>query len=298
MNHDIFISYSSKQKNIADGVCHYLEENGLKCWMAPRDIQGGHKYGDCIYDAIVNCKVFVLVFSEAASLSPWVNGEIHRAFSNNKPIVPFRIDETQVTGDLDLMLNSFHWIDAFPNYADRLPDLLKSICGLLGRPENHPEKTGSINNLEYVDLGLPSGTLWATCNVGANKPEDYGDYFSWEEGNKASAKRGDGWSMPTKEQWEELMQNAENIWITRNGVKGRLFAAHNGETLFLPAAGYRIDGCPFNMGGYGLYWSSSLCKDLPGYAWDLYFFSDNCLMYDYYCSRGVSVRLVRSAREN
>ena len=58
---------------------------------------------------------------------------------------------------------------------------------------------------EWVDLGLPSGTLWATCNVDANKSEDYGGYFSWDEGNKSVANWGDCWCMPSKEQWEELI---------------------------------------------------------------------------------------------
>lgn len=335
MNHDIFISYSSKQKSIADGVCHYLEENGFKCWMAPRDIPGGRKYGDCIYDAIIECKVFVLVFSEAASLSPWVNGEIHRAFSNNIPILPFRVDETQVKGDLDLMLNQFHWIDAFPQYADRLPDLINSISGLLGKPAknvnfqgdspirdettgwkpNRSEKpTNSFNGHEYVDLGLPSGTLWATCNVGANKPEDYGDYFAWGEintksvydwntykytngdynkltkycdrrgyGNNgftdalielqtsddpATTNWGDGWNTPSKDQWDELLANTTCVWATCNGVGGMSFTSkQNGQTLFLPSAGYRGNSLLSFAGDDGYYWSSSLHSDYPDRAW-------------------------------
>ena len=133
MDHDIFISYSSKQKSIADGVCHYLEENGFKCWMAPRDIPGGSQYGELIVEAIKTCKVVVLVFSEAASISKWVKGEINVAFTENKPIMPFRVDETEVEGSIKLMLNQMHWIDAFPHYADRLPDLLDSIEGIIDK---------------------------------------------------------------------------------------------------------------------------------------------------------------------
>lgn len=206
MNHDIFISYSSKQKSIADGVCHYLEENGFKCWMAPRDIPIGSEYGDLIEEAIKVSKAVVLVFSEAASISKWVKGEINVAFTEDKPILPFRVDETEVKGGFRVMLNMMHWIDAFPQYADRLPDLLNSVCGFLGRqPQKvsdererletdrkakeeaererlgREQKTKLANGHEYVDLGLPSGTLWATCNLGANKPEEYGDYFAWGE---------------------------------------------------------------------------------------------------------------------
>ena len=148
MNHDIFISYSSKQKSIADGVCHYLEENGFKCWMAPRDISVGSEYGDLIEEAIKTCKVVVLVFSEAASISKWVKGEINVAFTEDKPILPFRVDETEIKGGFRVMLNQMHWIDAFPRYADRLPDLLNSVCGFLGR---QPQKVSNDNESQEAE---------------------------------------------------------------------------------------------------------------------------------------------------
>lgn len=147
MNHDIFISYSSKQKSIADGVCHYLEENGFKCWMAPRDIPVGSEYGDLIEEAIKTCKAVVLVFSEAASISKWVKGEINVAFSEDKPILPFRVDETEIKGGFRVMLNQMHWIDAFPHYSDRLPDLLNSVSGFLGR-QPHKVVSGEKVRLE------------------------------------------------------------------------------------------------------------------------------------------------------
>ncbi|MBR5084277.1 MAG: TIR domain-containing protein [Prevotella sp.] len=207
MTHDIFISYSSKQKSIADGVCHYLEENGFKCWMAPRDIPDESEYGDMIEEVVRICKVVVLVFSETFPASDGGQfdkdlNEIDIAFAEHKPILTFHIAESEVKGGFREMLNQMHWIDAYPHYADRLPNLLKSISGLLGRPAKNvnaqgdttkidetitgkpscSEKlTNSFNGHEFVDLGLSSGTLWATCNVGASNPEDYGDYFAWGE---------------------------------------------------------------------------------------------------------------------
>lgn len=315
MNHDIFISYSSKQKSIADGVCHYLEENGFKCWMAPRDIPVGSEYGDLIEEAIKTSKVVVLVFSQAASISKWVKGEINVAFTEDKPILPFRIDETEIKGGFRVMLNQMHWIDAFPHYADRLPDLLSSVCGFLGR---QPQKvsddnvrfereagrkvkkddqsmsdSGTANGHEYVDLGLPSGTLWATCNVGANKPEDYGNYFSWDEGTTAAAKWGKGWSVPTKEQWEELIKCTESIWTANGGEKGLLIMASNNQSLFLPANGGYLESSLINLGDDGYYWSSSpLAGSLNTMAWCFYFNSDNFSVYPNNAYRGLSVRLV------
>lgn len=325
MNHDIFISYSSKQKSIADGVCHYLEENGFKCWMAPRDIPVGSDFGDLIEEAIKTSKVVVLVFSEAASISKWVKGEINVAFTEDKPILPFRIDETEIKGGFRVMLNQMHWIDAFPHYADRLPDLLNSVCGFLGRqPQKvsdererleterkvkeeaererleREQKTKQTNGHEYVDLGLPSGTLWATCNVGANKPEEYGDYFAWDEGKTAAVQWGKGWGMPSKEQWKELKGNTKSTWTTRNGVKGRLFTSKkNGQSLFLPSAGFRWNDELDYAGSNGYYWSSSLYTDNPNLACGFDFGSyDTYVGSYYYRYGGLSVRAVRSSGQN
>ena len=200
--------------------------------------------------------------------------------------------------------------------------------------------TGSANGHEYVDLGLPSGTLWATCNIGANKPEGYGSYFAWgETGTKstynwdtykyvngdydkltkycntseygdngftdnltqlqsgddpATAKWGSGWRTPSKLQWEELLSNTTNQWTTKNGVAGRLFTSkRNGQSVFLPAAGRRWVSELGLAGSSGFYWSRSLNTDNPSYAWDLDFYSDNCIMFSYYRYGGFSVRPVR-----
>ena len=131
--------------------------------------------------------------------------------------------------------------------------------------ENGGGGGGSSDDHDYVDLGLPSSLLWATCNVGANAPEECGDYFAWGEtapkdvyswstyqyydgGNlvkytgsdglttllpeddAATANLGNGWRMPTKEEWQELYQNTTNTWTTQNGVNGRLFTART-ETV-------------------------------------------------------------------
>ena len=196
----------------------------------------------------------------------------------------------------------------------------------------------------YVDLGLPSGLLWATCNVGADNPEDYGDYFAWgetqpkdtynwstyqycngsyntltkycsnssygyngftdnlttllPEDDAATANWGADWRMPTKEEWQELYDNTTCVWTTQNGVNGRLFTASNGNSLFLPAAGYRIGSSLNYAGSYGYYWSSSLSTDYPSYAWSLDFLSVNYDMYNRYRYYGQSVRPVCSSRQN
>ena len=198
------------------------------------------------------------------------------------------------------------------------------------------------NGHAYVDLGLPSGLLWATCNVGATSPEDYGDYFAWGEtttkdeydwsnyqhcngsnttmtkyctnadyGNNgfvdnltvlfpeddaATANWGGNWRMPTNAEWEELYNNTTVVWTTQNGVNGHLFTATNGNSIFLPAAGYCSNGSLNDAGSYGYYWSSSLNTGYPSSAWCFYFNSGNYFMINYYRYFGRSVRPVRSSQ--
>ena len=190
----------------------------------------------------------------------------------------------------------------------------------------------------WVDLGLPSGLLWAKCNLGANAPEEYGNYYAWGEtttkevyywstyryciadgdgelqtltkyntsstygtidnlttlqsaDDAATAALGSGARTPTKEEWEELINNTTVEWTTLNGVIGRMFTAANGNTLFLPAAGVREGSELYGAGSYGDYWSSSLLTDYPYNAW--YFYLDGSGALDYSRYGGLSVRAVR-----
>lgn len=185
------------------------------------------------------------------------------------------------------------------------------------------------NGHEYVDLGLPSGLKWATCNVGANKPEDYGDYFAWgetetkteySEGNSltqehsiselrrrgivdgnnrltssydaARAKWGRSWRMPTKEELEELKKNCRWEWTTQNGVKGYKVTGPNGNSIFLPVAGRRGRSSLIYAGEYGFYWSSTPDESDSYYAYGLYFYSSKHYVSSDYRGLGQSVRPV------
>ena len=129
MKHDVFISYSSRNQDVANAICHVLEESDIRCWMAPRDIPVGSKYASVIKDAIVSSKVFVLIFSEFAAVSPWVESELNMAFSNRKTIIPYKVDEALVE-DYDefyVRLNNRHWIDSFPDFHERFNELLQVV---------------------------------------------------------------------------------------------------------------------------------------------------------------------------
>ena len=133
MNHDVFISYSSQDMEAAQAICHVLEQNEIRCWMAPRNIPPGSDYGDVIDDAIKSCKVVVIVYSEKAASSPWVTGELNVAFEEQKTIIPFRLDKTPLKGQTRVMLNQRHWIDAYPDYKTKFNDLVAAVALSLGK---------------------------------------------------------------------------------------------------------------------------------------------------------------------
>ncbi|WP_407393554.1 toll/interleukin-1 receptor domain-containing protein [Methanobrevibacter sp.] len=114
MAHDIFISYSTKDKYTADAICHVLEQNNLKCWIAPRNIASGKNYAQEIMNGLKAAKVVVLVFSKNSQESAFVNNEIDAAFSNNKSIISFKIDETMPENRMEFFLKNKHWLEAYP----------------------------------------------------------------------------------------------------------------------------------------------------------------------------------------
>ena len=195
------------------------------------------------------------------------------------------------------------------------------------------EGHGFTNGHEWVDLDLPSGTLWATCNVGANSPEEYGDYFAWgetkpksnyswstyfdsddngssfkkynknsgltellPEDDAATANWGSPWRMPSFDQFEELFTSSYTTteWTTLNDVYGRkITSKSNGNSIFLPAAGYRYDASLSYAGSGGYYWSSFFSPSYGDHAYLLYFSSGSCYWSDSYRYYGRSVRPVR-----
>ena len=141
MGHSVFISYSTKNTNTAKAICHILEENKMKCWIAPRDIIPGSDYADCIDQAISSCTVFVLVFSGHAQESKWVKGELNVAFDSNKIIVPFRVENVSLHGAMRVILNDKHWLEAYPNPEvkfNELVNLTKKLLGNNSHEDNQP----------------------------------------------------------------------------------------------------------------------------------------------------------------
>ena len=178
--------------------------------------------------------------------------------------------------------------------------------------------TISVPNLyEYVDLGLPSGTKWATMNVGASSETDYGNYYQYGKGAaQYSATSGDNnysgtenpldfsvdtaaqvwggsWHMPTRAQMEELTANTTYQWVTNykgSGINGGTFTATNEAVLFFPAAGDWNSGSQYDVGVSGIYWGSSPSSSDGAYG--LSVINGGNGVYDYFREYGYSVRPV------
>lgn len=226
------------------------------------------------------------------------------------------------TREIKLITDNASYVRAFP-----LSMLQASKSGYITAPTTENNEgwtpfTGTLNGHDWVDLALPSGLKWATCNVGASSPEDYGNYYAWGEteekddyswststtygkemgdiGGNASydvARKlwGGTWRLPTQAEFEELLDedNCTWEWTTQSGVNGyRVTSKINGESIFLPATGYR-NGTSLNYAGsFGYYWSSTPYESDTGYAYDLGFYSGGHSTSSYFREQGRSVRPV------
>jgi len=126
MAHDVFISYSSKDKTAADALCATLEAHGIPCWIAPRNISYGSDYGEAIVDGINESRVMVLVFSSHANTSPHIKREVDRAVSKSLTIIPIRIEDVAPTRALEYYISPVHWLDAV---APPLEPHLEALAG-------------------------------------------------------------------------------------------------------------------------------------------------------------------------
>jgi hypothetical protein len=132
MAHDAFISHSSQNKAIADAVTAGLENEHIRCWIAPRDVAPGTNYGESIVNAIESCKVVVLIYSAAANVSAPVMREVERAMHFGKPIIPMRLEDVPVAKAMDFYLASCHWLDALtPPVQKHIAQLAAAVRGLI-----------------------------------------------------------------------------------------------------------------------------------------------------------------------
>lgn len=186
---------------------------------------------------------------------------------------------------------------------------------------------GLTSTFGYIDLGLPSGLLWAKCNLGATSPEEFGSYYAWGEisdkvnyswdtytyyndsvftkyngsdglsiletsDDAATARLGVNWRIPTKAEFDELLNNCTATFTASNGVNGYQFTGPNGNSIFLPMAGGRDADGLLSSGESGFYWLSSLYSDDTDFAWGFLIDSESAYATSYYRMYGQTIRPV------
>jgi tetrahydromethanopterin S-methyltransferase subunit B len=138
MAHDVFISYSSKDKQAAESVCARLESEGIKCWIAPRDIPPSARYAQSIIKGINASRLMIFIFSSNANDSEHVESEIDRAYNKRIPIIPLRIEDIALTGSLEYYLSTAQWFNALPPLEENL-EKLPAVVRQLIEPETNVE---------------------------------------------------------------------------------------------------------------------------------------------------------------
>lgn len=208
-----------------------------------------------------------------------------------------------------------------PSQQGKTTNTVSVPTGSAYQPQSEGPTVTSKLHPQAIDLGLPSGTKWASFNVGATKPEECGGYYAWGETKEkktynwntydycdggdycnvdevycfylgsdisgtiydvAHVKWGGNWRMPTIEQFEELLSNCHCTWTKQNGVNGRKFISkHNGKSIFLPAAGCRGGDLIFEVDTSGSYWSST---QVPSFSYFAHYFAfSSGFLHTFFC---------------
>lgn len=336
MKYDVFISYSRKDTEVADHICKALDKAGITYFIDRQGIGGAYEFPEVLANAIIDSRIFLFLASKHSYVSKFTQAEITFAFNKKERghILPYVIDGSTMPISLEFVFSAIQC-----RYIEKDPTdvLIDDLLNILGKQRlTIPPKQISNDSHEAVDLGL--SVKWATCNVGAASPSDYGDYFAWGEtepkddyswetykwcrgtsdsmtkyctdgklgtvdnntvldlkDDVAHVKWRGKWRMPTREEFKELWKKCVWRWTTLNGVYGELITGPSGNSIFLPAAGYRAEGIVHNCNSYGGCWSTALveydCTGAYGIAFDdeNFFTSD-----DVHESRdcGISVRPV------
>jgi len=166
MAHDVFISYSSKDKTIANAACATLEKHEIRCWIAPRDVPPGLQYAAALINAINDCKVFVLILSKGSNASGQVLREVEEAVDNGTPIIPLRIEDFEPTDAMRYYIKSLHWLDAMtPPLERHLGKLAASVQALLsiGAEEQPPPVVETVPIMEAPAKKRWPLPTWATA---------------------------------------------------------------------------------------------------------------------------------------
>ena len=347
----VFVSYKRVDIDKVSPIVQQLNKKlGIKCWVDLDGIESDEQFTNVIIKAINECEVFLFMFSKShEDIDPkrdWTVREITFADKKEKRIVFIDLDDNELPDWFLFKFPDQQVVKASDSHA--MDKLAKDMCKWLGLPQRNysPNNQGhstdtivtqtrphhqsetqepSKSHPQAIDLGLPSGTKWASCNVGASKPEEYGDYFAWgeveaksqyswytfihsdglsetcrdlgrdiagTEYDVARMKWGGNWCMPTDAQFGELSYFCSHEWTTLDGVKGLKFTSMlNGNSIFLPASGYRHNDYLYHDGKYGHYRSSN-CYSTHSHSFEFHDYRASIFGNVPQCCEGFSVRPV------
>ncbi|WP_422062013.1 toll/interleukin-1 receptor domain-containing protein [Sphingopyxis sp.] len=220
MQPQVFISYSSKDRTVANMVCALLEERGHRCWIAPRDIVPGTSWGEAIIDGLKSSNIFVLVFSQHANTSPQILREVERAVHLGLPIIPFRIEDVVPERSLEYFMSVPHWLDALsPPVEAHIAKLGDVVATLIAGPTR-----------DYIP-GKPRGAKRVSWNNGLVRSVAGGAALAllllaaWL-GGLAPPGSPVGWIVPLFALAipAGVVGSGQVRWWTRRGVQGALAA--------------------------------------------------------------------------
>jgi hypothetical protein len=150
MAHDVMISHSHADKPAADAACAALEAKGIRCWIAPRDINPGQDWAASIVEAIRGARIMLLVFSRHANQSAQVQREVAQAANSGKVLLPLRIEDVLPEAALEYYLGTPHWLDAitppFDAHLEKLADACSSLVAVTGRSPQDADQGSATSN--------------------------------------------------------------------------------------------------------------------------------------------------------
>ena len=163
MGHDVFISYESSDKKIADAMCAALEAARIRCWIAPRDVLAGEVWSESLVLAIDRSRLLLLVYSETANGSPQVLREVERAVAKSLVILPFRVADAPFSKSFEYFLNACHWLDALsPPVEKHIAHLVKTVGLLLSRFDAGavPVRDGHVSTEQQIRAADPKAVAF------------------------------------------------------------------------------------------------------------------------------------------
>ena len=232
INENVFSDYSTPTLYVPKGTVEKYQ--ATSAWNKFQNIEEFRLKGDVNDDGAID------VADIAAVIDVMAKG-------TNESVADVNDDKAVDVADIGTI------IDIMAGKVVAEPDIPYEYAYTACPNDNHPH---------MIDLGLPSGTIWACCNVGASTPEGYGNYYTFEDAK--------AYNPPTLDQVNEFLNNTTSEWTVLNGVSGRVFTGRNRGTVFLPAAGYSRGGSDiYSVGTNGYFWSSTLDEEHSECAKDI-----------------------------